>query len=350
MTPVLEELRAAGYLTGDAPLPEAGLAEHGVSRWILALQALGGWLASFLLLAFVGLGASALVKGGTGWLVLGVITTAFAGWMLQKAEHVFVRQFLLPFSLAGQAAFAMGAVELGKGGGWWLVAGFELAVCAGVAWPMHRFLAALAMLFAVQAASAGPSFGVGGSAGFGAWLSPLYWAAACVLLADELRWRVSKAAPAIAAVAAALAVYCLASVSLPLAFELGGAGWASNRLQPGLMQTGLPLVSFACLAWLGRSRWRSPRGVLLLAALGAGMAVTWQSPGVGVGITALVLGFANGRRWLSWLGGIVALAALGRFYYFLPVDLLSKSGYLVLGGVLLLAVRLLLARESRHVA
>ncbi|MFA7293269.1 MAG: DUF4401 domain-containing protein, partial [Rhodocyclaceae bacterium] len=265
-------------------------------------------------------------------------------WMLQTARGVFVRQFLLPFSLAGQAAFAMGAVQLGKGEGWWLVAAFELAVGVFVAWPMHRFVAALAALYAIQAATLGHFFARGGDLWVGVWLSPLYWAAACALLVDELRWRTTRAAPLLAALASALAVHALSSASLPLLMELGGGGGMSHRLQPGMAQAALSLVSFVCLAWLGRARWRSPRGLLLLAALGGGLAVTWQSPGVGLGITAMALGFAHSRRWLLWLGGLVALAAIGRFYYFLQVDLLIKSGYLALGGVLLLAVRQLVLK------
>lgn len=345
---LLDELRAAGHLTGEVAIPEA---EAHVSRWILALQVMGGWLASIFLLSFVGLGASAFVKEGGGWLVLGVATTVFAGWMLQKAQGLFVRQFLLPFSLAGQAAFAMGAVQLsnGNGNGWWLIAGFELAVCVLVAWPVHRFVAALAVLYAIQAAMLGHFFARGGDVWSSAWLLPIYWTAACALLVDETRWRTRKAAPLLTAVAAALAVHALTSVSLPLLFEAGGNGWVSHRLQPGTAQAALSLVSFVCLAWLGRTVWRSPRGILLLAALGGGLAVTWQSPGVGLGVATMALGFAHGRRWLLWLGGLVALAAIGRFYYFLPVDLLTKSGYLVLGGVLLLTVRVLLLKETRDV-
>ncbi|MFA7291597.1 MAG: hypothetical protein WC023_05025, partial [Rhodocyclaceae bacterium] len=61
--PVLDALRAAGHLSGEVAVPDA---EAHVSRWILALQVMGGWLASLFLLSFVGLAASAFVKGGSG--------------------------------------------------------------------------------------------------------------------------------------------------------------------------------------------------------------------------------------------------------------------------------------------
>lgn len=211
-----------------------------------------------------------------------------------------------------------------------------------VPWPLHRFLAVLGALYALQAAVVGDFvLDHRASAALSAWLQALYWAGACALLADEMRWRTTRAAPLLGLLAAALAVHCLSAASIPLALELGGtfAGKTAVAL-------GLPLVSFACLAYLGRDLWRSGGGLLLLVALAGVLTVTWQSPGLAVGSTAMALGFANGRRWLLWLGGLVALAGIGRFYYFLEVDLLAKSGYLVLGGLLLLAARRLLpARE-----
>lgn len=339
---LLAELRATGQLSGEPPLPAGEHSEQSTSRWILALQVMGGWMAANFLLGFVGLGATALVKTPSGWMVLGVLATALAGFALQRAQGVLLQQFLLPLSLAGQAAFAIGAVDLSHSSGWWLVGLFEMAVFVLVRWPLHRFLAALAALYAVQAAIVGDFvLGHRASAGLAAWLQTFYWAGACALLADEMRWRTTRAAPLLGVLAAALAVHCLSAASIPLALELGGtfAGKTAVAL-------GLPLVSFACLAYLGRDLWRSGRGLLLLLALAGVLAVTWQSPGLAVGSTAMVLGFANGRRWLLWLGGLVALAGIGRFYYFLEVDLLAKSAYLVLGGLLLLGARRLLpARE-----
>lgn len=335
MTDLLAELRATGQLAGELPVPAA---EQTVSRWILALQVMGGWLAANFLLGFVGLGATALVSSASGWMLLGVLATLLTGAALRKADSVLLRQFLLPLSLAGQAAFAVGATDLANGGGWWLVGLFELAVFVFVPWPLHRFLAILTALYAIQAAIVG-NFIVGHRASTvlaDGWQA-ICWAGACFLLVDEARWRTLRAAPQLALLAAALAVHGLASASLPLLLELGGA--ASRGGSPGF---GLSLVSFVCLAYLGRGLWRAGRGVVLLAVLAGILVATWQSPALAVGVTALLLGFANGRRWLLWLGGLAALAGIGRFYYFLEVDLLAKSLYLVLGGLLLLAARGLL--------
>lgn len=340
------DLRAAGHLSGALPPADA---EHGVSRWILALQAGGGWLAALFMLSFVGLGAAALVKGGVGWLLLGVLTTLAAGGVLHGArsgQSVFLRQFLLPFLLAGQGAFALGAGELLDRQGAWLVAAFELAVCFGIAWPLHRFLAALMVLLALQVAVGLP---FERHELFAAWFPVVCWAAGCALSLDEVRWRTLRVAPVLAAFVAALMVYSLAWAALPLVLEGGGFPGAV-RLASELARGALVLCAALALVWLGRAFWGSGRGPLLLAMLLAVLALTWRSPGIALGVTAMALGFASGRRWLLWLGGACALAAIGRYYYYLPVSLLDKSGALVLGGLLLLAARQLLPKGANDVA
>jgi len=338
---LIAALRASGHLRGELPDDDEML----VSRWILALQAFGGWLAAAFLLSFVGLAAASFVRGGGGWLLVGTLTTLCAGGMLARVRQPFARQFLLPFLLAGQAAFAMGAVQLDGRSGWWLVALFEWGVAATIGWSLPRFIAALAALFAIQAAAAGmfPDTYADPLVHVSAWLLPVFWGLACALLLGEPRWRTQRLAPLLAALAAALVVHVLLSVSWPLLLELGGMPWQTARIDPALPRLSLSLLSLATLAWLARPLWRTPRGALLFAALAGVAFATRQAPGIAVATTALLLGFAAGRHWLVWLGGLAALAALARFYYWLPVDLLTKSALLALGGGVLLAARMLLA-------
>lgn len=349
ITQLIDNLRQSGELHGELPPAPVGVP---VSRWIIALQVAGAWLAALFLLIFVGLGAASFVKSGAGWMFLGLLATGGAALGLRAASGMVSRQFLLALSLAGQGAFALGVAE--KSGwrvvdAWWLVVFFEAAVFAAVGWAAHRLLAALLMLWAVQLALADPfvvdAFETGGLSG---WLVSVYWAAACALWSLEPRWRVRRQAELPAALATALAtalaIYCLGGVLVRFAFDLGAAG----LLRPGRHVDTLPvLLSFICLAWLGWQLWRGRRGWLLLASLAGLCAATWQAPGIAMGLTALVFGFARGHRWLLWLGGAVMLAAVGRYYYFLPVGLLEKSGLLVLGGFVLLALRALLGLEAK---
>lgn len=344
MAQLIDELRRRGDLQGELPPVPVGVS---VSRWIVALQVAGAWLAALFLLIFVGLGAGAFVRTGGGWMVLGLIVTAAAAFGLRAAPGMVLRQFLLALSLAGQGAFALGVAE--KSGwrvvdAWWAVAVFEALVFVAVGWAVHRLLAGLLVLWALQLALAEPLHGDPFGAGVSGWLLTAYWGAACGFWSLESRWRVLRQAEMLARMATALVIYCLVNVLARFALDLGGAGLlGASRHAAGSSV----VVSLVCLISLGWPLWQGRRGWLLLASL-AGLGVaTWQAPGIAMGLVAMVVGFGRGHRWLLWLGGAVMVAAIGRFYYHLPVGLLEKSGLLALGGVVLVALRALLNSEAR---
>ena len=124
---LLDELRTEGHLRGEVSPPRSS--EAGVSYWIIALQVVGGWLAAVFMLLFLGLGAVPLIKGATGWMLVGLLMTALSGLLIGRSvafEHsgnsgpsgaTVLRQFLLVASLAGHGALIVGASLLGKGEG-----------------------------------------------------------------------------------------------------------------------------------------------------------------------------------------------------------------------------------------
>lgn len=335
---LIEELRQNGDLQGELPPVPADIA---VSRWIVALQVAGAWLAALFLLVFVGLGAASFVRSGAGWMVLGAVAGGGAALGLRARPGMVGRQFLLALSLAGQGAFALGVAE--KSGwrvaeAWWAVVAFETVVFIAVGWAVHRLLAGLLALWAMQLALAEPLYRVPFGGGV-AWLMPVYWSLACALWSLELRWRLWRQADMLAAMAAALVIYCLGSVLAGFVVDMT----ASGSLRRGWhFEPLLVIVSLICLLGLGQSLWRERRGWLLLVSLVGLCAATWQAPGIAMGLVGAVLGFWRGRRWLLWLGGAVMIAAIGRYYYFLPLGLLGKSGLLILGGAILLALRAVL--------
>ena len=75
-----EALRAQGAWRGA---PETGVADAltapvdmaGASRWVMAVQIGGAWLAAVFLLIFLGIGTAALIKSASGWAVPGVALT-----------------------------------------------------------------------------------------------------------------------------------------------------------------------------------------------------------------------------------------------------------------------------------
>ncbi len=338
LEPLLNELRADGYLRGEASPPLS--AESEVSIWILALQVIGGWLAAIFMLLFLGVGAAPLIKGAASWVVVGLIMTALTGLWMRRIAHAgggtVVRQFLLVASLAGHGALIVGASEFGKAESsafFFMILVYEIVLLLWVAWMPHRLVAALVGAGALVAA-----VDMAFSLQLARYWVGVYWFAVCLLWHQETRWQAQRYGEAIKALACALTV---------LSFAYALTGFFANdlfnahegfRFDAALVSA----VSIAFVLILARPLVHTVRSlmatVLLLAALG----VTWPAPAVGMGALALVFGFARGHRWLMWLGGALLVFGVGHFYYDLQQSLLHKSGLMVLGGLLLLAVRRLI--------
>jgi hypothetical protein len=340
---LLAELRAAGHLHGDVP-PPAEAAEANVSYWILALQVIGGWLAALFMLLFLGMGAAPLIKGATGWIIVGLTMTALTGLLMMRVEGTVLRQFLLVASLAGHGALIVGAGDIGKGGSGstiftlalLMLAVYEIALLLWVAWMPHRLIAALVAAGALVIAG-----GVALSAEVARCWAGVYWLAACLFWLFEARCQAQRHGEACHALACALTLLCFAyALTGFLSHDLFALDVMSKKLRFDAAL--VCAVNMGLVLWLARpllSNVRQLCGVfLLLAALG----ITWQAPAVGMGALALVFGFARSHRWLMWLGGALLLFGVGRFYYDLRLTLLDKSGLMVLGGAALLAVRALL--------
>lgn len=334
---LLATLRQRGDLAPDAPPPPEAAAE---SRWVLGLQMVGGWLAAIFLLLFLGAGTAPFVHSAGGWLVIGLILTVLAGFGLRQTSGTLLRQFLLVISLVGQIAVIIGIGDSKFGLREYngiLIAAFEAAVFFAVPWGPHRLIAGSLALFALSTAGFRNMFGYRDGA-----MLPFvtaYWLFACLLAQTEARWRALRAAPLLGMLLAALLVnvmlYCATALFRPLAFEPGFTGHADTW--------GLVLIVGAALFALGNDIWRGWRALLAGLLLAAALALTWRAPGIAVGLTVMLFGFRRGHGWMLWLGGLLVLVAMNRFYYDLQLDLLYKSGLLVGSGILLLAMRALLA-------
>jgi hypothetical protein len=335
---LLAELRADGHLRGEVAPPAP--APAGVSPWILGLQVVGAWLAAVFLLLFLGLGAAPLIKGASGWFVAGLTMTALAAVLIGRADSIVMRQFLLAASLAGNGALIVGAGMFGTGmfgtGGaaFFMIAAYELVLLLLVDWLPHRLVAALvaagALVAAVDAAF---------SLHLARYWAGVYWLAVCLLWLHETRWQAQRNGQAVQALACALTLLCFAyAVSGSFADEVFGRqqGWPVDTVAVAVVSGAFMLIFARRVLTTFRHLLAA---VLLLAALG----VTWPAPAVGIGALTLVFGVARGHRWLTWLGGAVLVLGVGRFYYDLQLTLLEKSALLLLAGLLLLAVRALIA-------
>ncbi|MDR2240167.1 MAG: DUF4401 domain-containing protein [Zoogloeaceae bacterium] len=341
-----EKLHAAGHLRVPAWPPPA-VKDAPVSRWILALQVVGGWLAALFLLGFLGTSAMLALRSATGWIIVGLLLSAGPAPFLMRTENTVLRQFLFVAALAGQGALFWGVSRLSDHGvlfdgmAFFLLALYEAVLLVWVAWMPHRLVAALAGCgaFAGSLVMAFPDVFLllGGD-----WWAGVYWLAAGLLWLREPRWRASRHADAMTALAWALTLH-----SLVYALSRSFAYFVMKDIGFSFTLFLLPAGSAALAVLLARSLPRDGRNLAAVALLLVALALTWQAPVVGMGGVALALGFARGRLALMWIGGAVLVYGVSRFYYDLQLPLLDKSGLMALGGGLLLAVRALFGREER---
>lgn len=315
---------------------------HGRPKdpWYLKIPAgLGAWAAAFaaFLAVAIFLSTGLLRFDGGTMTVFGLGGIAIAVTLRALGDGLFLSQLSLALSGAGHMALVFGILQATRFDGLWVPA-LVMSVSAAVLYdrlpdPIHRFLSVLAVPLCWLGWIC-VDFGRGG----------IYLVlAACGLAAGwllatraEERWRP--------------AAYALTTVT-PVLVLSGQLGWGIEPLPRW------PVSAFlaAGLLWLVARRLggveqlpASPRGraalgvCLALAALGA--------PGVILAMGALWLGFERDDAPLTGLGYALLPGFLGLFYYEMDVTLLTKSGLLMVGGLVVLAARSAFAESAAEPA
>lgn len=329
---LVDAMRAEGLIAADAPAPPE--ADHDRPWFIALLQGFAGWLAGIFLLVFLGFVFKPDERGSI--LLLGAVLLV-AAWLIYRAdrEGLFLDQFALALSIAGQFAVAWGVIGDDFHG---LTLALSVLVMQVVLWLVMpngtaRTLAALfatiawvyTIRFLMRPAISGEEvFGISFGARApppGAWTSALGWL---------LTW-----APMIAA-----AYWLISRETWWLA-----RGWAAHA-RPAL--TGL-LLGLAAGGIAGE-----PFAMLVL-----GM----EQVGIGFNLWALFpllsVGLAGFAAWCAFrvrsagLVGVAALAGLlhlSRFYYLYGTTLLWKSLIMLGLGAALLGLGHALRGEPRRMA
>ncbi|MFC4277550.1 GDYXXLXY domain-containing protein [Achromobacter aloeverae] len=356
-----------GQATGspiDLQTPVAQLAElppdRGPAPWFVqGLLGLSAWLASLLLLLF--LGVSGLISSASGALVGGLVLCAIGVAMVRAAEGPFWRQCATALAFSGQVLVMAGLSDANSPAS---AAVFVLALAIVIYLfgpdAILRFLSGLTMVVAVYLLTA---FAVERAHAYDTLVDAvLRWIAF-----DDLRG-IALWLPAslLTAWVAALAFISNPRLSarrhdalLPLAWSFALAAQASVVLAagvpvwhlPDLWRTYAPSVAYlalvvilpvvAAIAVLHPRRAVLGRGVRYGVPLGlAVLAVFWLSwPGVAYALTWLLLGFGLRRARLFRLGQAAVLLCLVFYYYRLDTPLLYKAALLAGAGALLLLMR-----------
>lgn len=353
-----QRLTQAGVVSGDAPdigddTPWYLAALIGVSAWIAALFFFGFFLTLF----------DDLYRAPALAFPIGAACCTVAWLLLRVARgRDFIEQFAIATSLVGQLLIGMAFVEWSKphgaggaadalrsGPDWhlvWLGVGAVAALMYALGRPsMHRFLCGVIVAVALLALclvddDTTKHFAIPllAWAMFAAWwrsaghdrlaiaMPPLAWAMGLVLLVST--WFVARAYGA-------------------------GAGRidAPRDLQLIADVLVVPLLPL-CAYWLAsRQAALDARGRVFALAFAAGFALLlWRAPGVSIGVTIALIGFALHRPALLAVGLLGTAAYLFDYYYHLQLTLLEKSGWLAAAGVAVLAVRWAHLRFARKEA
>ncbi|ALM85500.1 GDYXXLXY domain-containing protein [Bordetella sp. N] len=354
--------RTAAAAEIDRPVGQVAAvpADRAAAPWFVqGLLGLSAWLASLLLLLFVGV--SGVINSASGALVGGLVLCAIGVAMVRAAEGPFWRQCATALAFCGQILVMAGLAGAQSPAG---AAVFVLALAIVIYLfgpdAILRFLSGLTMVVAVYLLTA---FAVERGDAFDSLVNAaLRW-----IMYDELRG-VALWLPAtlLTAWVAALAFLSNPRLSarrrdalLPLAWSFALSAQAGVVLAagapvwhlPALWRVHAPSVMYllfavllpvvAAIAVLHPRRAVLNRGVRYGVPLGlavlAGFWLSW--PGVAYALTWLLLGFGLRRAHLFRLGQAAVLLSLVFYYYRLDTPLLFKASLLAGAGVLLLLLR-----------
>lgn len=321
--------------------PEAIVSALGRPRdetpwFVKAFVAASAWFAALLGLVFIGL---FLVLIGFGraegaFIVVGIAVVAAAVKLHSaKGKSLFFGQVAVAFSLAGQGATTLGALQIMD------LDGFTAVLCLGAFTvvlyrllddAIHRFVGVagtLAVLAAVLMETRMP-FGlqvlIGATAWAGGWLFTRF---------EKLHaYRPVAYATLLAAPACTWAL---------LVVRRGGDTpvWAATPA--------LALGLVALYAWAAEGADRE-RTALIPVVLATALLSVLSTPGVLLSLAFLVLGHGRRDRALTVFGALFLPLFLIHFYFEMKTSLLAKSGSLFATGLVLLGLRALLRARSRR--
>jgi hypothetical protein len=340
---VLDALAVEAHIDADwrTRLGEPGDAAADQPWYLRAMVGLGAWLASLLLIGFVG--GLGLVNGTLGFVAVGSIAILAAVVLRRRWGGAFSSQLALAASLAGQGLVAFGIASFGRVGeveaALLTLLGLNVVLFVVYPDPIHRSLSVLvivgskvALLYLWELAAVVPLVGPA--------LAVVFVAA----LETEASWIGGPRGELGSALVAGTMIGAFGCLALSTVYVLPELA-ASLSLYPRPWLSSLVLGPL--LLWVSRPIVRtafsgSPlRARLAYLSVGAVVIAAAQAPGLILALVAAAAGLVAGRRAIAIGGCAACVFFLATFFYGIEVGMLAKAAALVVSGAVVLAGRLL---------
>lgn len=342
---IIDDLRTEALLPEAADDAVYSESIREVQPWyIRTMVGFGAWLASLLLIGFVG---SIGFAADIGFVIVGVSFIGAAIFVRTKWENDFLLQSALACSLAGQALFAYGIAEISSGNDFENMLSIVILLNAILFFvfpdPTHRVLSILIAMTSLV-----------------------------VLL---YTWEINAIVPALGPLIAAAMVFFYQRQG---GFIEGGKGHLVRPLITGLMLSAFgflllstvyilpelrlefafyprPWISTmllgALLFYLGTQVWPqigteagSPAKAIFYGLLVVITLAAWAIPGLLLALIVTMLGATTGNRVFISAGIAFLVVFILTYFYGIQVSMLTKSITLVSTGVAVLASRWLLLK------
>lgn len=333
----LDQLISTAIAEGILPPGSTRLPEEERPWPVIALTALGAWLAAAPLISIFFIAFGGVLERGAGPFLVGIPLLAAAVALLRKRNlPLFVEQLLVPALIAALVILGSGLFDkLSHHSAAGLLCALAIAIAVAVdrKWlrillgimactmgmlalvPKHRFDEAFYFWSTLHAALL-------------VWLLAQLRARAPVLNALASGWS--------AALLAGLALYAGVTFLVGAQFGAGGANDWRTLAQPwdAIVRAGSVLMSVGGAAWIAR-RWpalRRPWNGLTAVVL---FGLAWLMPSLG-GVLLILAISAGTRNWrMATAAGIAAAWIIGAFYYQAAYPLQTKAIWMIVAGALL---------------
>ncbi|MBT5230509.1 MAG: DUF4401 domain-containing protein [Methylococcales bacterium] len=346
-----QKLHDKNLTSGDMPINKA----LDTPWYVQLMVGLVAWWSAFF---FLGLIASALhfiLDNNAFAILFGIMLIAIAYRLfLQNQVSTFRYQFALALSLAGQGLFIFGLFDFAFSHGH---RGDNQLIT--VLWVLFVFESMLAWIMPSMIHRFGSALAAGLTLSFTLAYAQLYFMHAAILFTviatiwlNEFNWvkHRERLIPIGYGLTIAL-IYQEVMASFYHTFIHIMKNWLKME-QSWLPYWVAELLIGGIMLWVvwqllqrNNVSTRSQTGILALFASTVVIVLSTQAPGLAVGLSLIILGYANGARMLLSLGIVSLLFYISSYYYSLDMSLLEKAQILAVFGSILLLISWVMSKK-----